>query len=60
MTSNETILTFLIDRTDWNDKQSVDYCFELVSRLDLSHMVDNILDRMNGAEREEGAHIETS
>lgn len=60
MTTNETILAFLIDRTNWNDKETVDYCFELAFKLDLSHMVDNILDRMNAAKTRENSYSEVS
>lgn len=60
MTTNETILTFLINKINWNDKESVDYCFELAFRLDLSYMVDDLLDRLNEVKTRKETHSEVS
>ncbi len=60
MTNNETILTFLIDKINWNDEESVDYCFELAFKLDLSYMVDSLLDRLNEVKNGKEIHSEAS
>ena len=60
MTNNETILTFLIDKINWNDEESVDYCFELAFKLDLSYMVDNMLDRLIAVKRGKDVPSEAS